>query len=198
MKYILPVLLLICAPIYVQLTTQPAASKIAVTKSNWQILSQKNYSIRYPANWQVEQKEDLGAGVDLIYPFTILAPLESPADKFRENVNLVIETLKGRTIEGEDGSKIDLKRYAELSIAQLEAQMKNCQILETKRIDRGRRSFYRVIFTWDYETFNLKVEQYYQIVNGKAYVLTFTSESDKFDKFRGTGEKILNTFSVRK
>jgi hypothetical protein len=61
----------------------------------------------------------------------------------------------------------------------------------------GSREYFKVIFTWNYEAFRLKVEQYYWIVDGKAYVLTFTSEQDKFATFSETGEKILNTFTFK-
>jgi eukaryotic-like serine/threonine-protein kinase len=196
MKNILPVLTLLSYLVCGQITTETAVGKIAIA-SNWEKLDRVNYSIRYPANWDLEQKEDKTPGVALLYPFTILSPIESSADKFRENVNLVIEQLAGRTIDGVDGQNIDLDKYAKLSTNQLKLEMSNFQLIETKTIETSRHKYYKTIFTWDYEAFKLKVEQYYWITNGKAYVLTFTSERDKFSKFSKTGEKILNTFTLK-
>jgi hypothetical protein len=141
----------------------------------------------------LQQKEDT-TGSTLLNPFAILSPLESPEDKFRENINLVIENLKGRTIEGVDGGTITLDRYVKFGIEQLKSQTRNYQLIESKKIENGRRKYYRSIFTFDSEAFRLKTEQYYWVVNGKGYVLTFASEQSKFAKFRGIGEKILNTF----
>jgi hypothetical protein len=194
MKNILPVLTLLSCLICGQINTEQAAGKIAIA-SNWKKLDRDNYSVRYPANWDLEQKENRTPGAVMLYHFTILSPIESPKDRFRENVNLVVEQLRGRKIDGVDGQNINLDKYTELSTNQLKLEMRNFQILETKIINNSRRKYYKTIFTWDYEKFHLKVEQYYWILNGKAYVLTFTGERDKFAKFRGTGEKILNTFA---
>jgi hypothetical protein len=196
MKNILPVLTLLSYLACGQITTETAVGKIAIA-SNWKKFDRANYSIRYPTDWNLEQKQDKTPGTAMLYPFTILSPIESSTDKFRENVNLVVEQLKGRTIDGVDGQNIDLDKYAELSTNQLKLEMSNFQIVETKKIENSRRKYYKTIFTWDYEAFKLKVEQYYWVANGKAYVLTFTSERDKFPKFRKTGEKILNTFTLK-
>jgi hypothetical protein len=192
MKNILPVLVLIS-----YLTIQPALSNPIATK-NWKKLTGANYSIQYPADWDLQQKEDTTPDVPLLYPFAILSPLESTTDTFRENVNLVVEQLAGRTIEGVDGKDIDLERYIKLSSSQLSLYMNNYHSIENKQFDNGRRQYYRSIFTWDFQTFRLKVEQYYWVADGKAYVLTFTSERDKFAKFKETGEKILDTFTIER
>jgi hypothetical protein len=196
MKNILPRLTLLSCLVYGAISTERAVGKIAIA-SNWKKIDRVDYSIRYPANWDLQQKEDRTPGAPLLYPFTVLSPLESPTDKFRENINLVVEQLKGRTIDGVDGKNINLEKYAELSTNQLKLGMRNFQSIETKKIDNSRHKYYQTIFTWDSDPFKLKVEQYYWVANGKAYVLTFTSERDKFAKFRGTGEKILNTFAIK-
>jgi hypothetical protein len=196
MKNVLPVLTLLSYLVCGQITTETAVGKIAIA-SNWKKLDRVNYSIRYPSNWDLEQKEDQTSDAVMFYPFTILSPIESPADKFRENVNLVVEQLAGRKIDGVDGGNITLDKYAELSTNQLKLEMSNFQIVETKKVASNRRKYHKTVFTWDYEAFKLKVEQYYWVANGKAYVLTFTTERDKFPKFRETGEKILNTFTLK-
>jgi hypothetical protein len=189
MKNILPSIALISCLISGQINVERAVGKPS-TISSWKTLEQNNYSIRYPTDWDLQQSETTGSSATLTYPFAILSPLESTEDKFRENVNLVVEDLNGQ--------EINLSRYAELSKAQLKLQMRNCKIVEAKKIDKGSRKYYKIVFTWDYQTFHLKVEQYYWILNGKAYVVTFTSEQNKFAKFRGIGEDILNTFTLRK
>jgi hypothetical protein len=162
---------------------QQIADKPA-TNSNWKQLDKPNYSIQYPGDWELEQSGTMGS------VFAILAPLESKEDKFRENVNLVVEDLKGQSI--------DLDRYAELAKGQLKSTMTNFNLVESKKNTNGTREYFKVIFTWNYEKFQLKVEQYYWVVDGKAYVLTFTSEQAKFANFSETGEKILNTFTFKK
>jgi hypothetical protein len=196
MKKILSVLLLVSCLGYEITITQPAASKAEIV-GNWKKIDNADYLIRYPASWSLEQKEQASPENYIKIPFIIFSPLESPQDKFRENINLVIEDLQGRTIDGVDGSKINLDQYAVMSVGQLQAQMKNYKSIETKKVTTGRREYYKTIFTWDSDPHHLKVEQYYWITKGKAYVLTFTAEQPKFAKFRKVGESILNSFVLK-
>jgi hypothetical protein len=41
---------------------------------------------------------------------------------------------------------------------------------------------------------DLKFEQYYWVINEKAFVLTLTCEEDQFKNYKEVGEKILNSF----
>jgi hypothetical protein len=164
-----------------------------IITSNWKTLTQNNYSLRYPKNWDLEQNENIGSGIagnTVTYLFAILSPIESPADKFRENINLVVEDFKGK--------KVDPDAYHALSQDQIESQMKNCKIIESRAVEKGSQKYYKIVWTWDYETFNLKVEQHTWILEDKAYILTFTSEQNKFAQFQEIGENILNTFTLKK
>jgi hypothetical protein len=122
--------------------------------------------------------------------FAVLSQLESPQDRFRENVNLVIEDLNGQ--------KLNLDEYSRVADSQLKLMMKNCKILESKKVNKGFQHHYKTIWTWEYQTISLKVEQYRWLSDGKAYILTFTSEQYKFAQVQQVGEKILNTFTLKK
>ncbi len=158
--------------------------------SSWKTLNQINYSIRYPSDWDLEKSEDVKELTPTVdYLFAISSPLESADDKFRENVNLVMEDLNIQ--------EIDLAQYSAIAESQIESQMKNGEIIESRIIENGSRKYHQTIQTWDYESFHLKTEQYSWILGGKAYILTFTSEQDKFVEFKDVGENILNTFTLK-
>jgi len=74
----------------------------------------------------------------------------------------------------------------------------NSNLIESKRIKTDSDEFQKIIYTGDQGIFHLKYEQYYWVINDKAYVLTFTSEQDKFSDFKERGEKILNSFKLKK
>ncbi len=196
MKNILIAALLISGSIWSDLTISTAVANPIVSK-NWQKIDRDRYSLRYPDNWQVEEKDDSTTTENLAYPVAIISPLESPQDKFRENVNLVIENLEGQTLKGNVGKAITLDSYIESATALLKKSMKNYRTVENKRIKNGRSAYHKLIYTWSYENFNLKVEQYCWVIDGKAYLLAFTSERDKFPKFKNTGEKILKSFTPK-
>ena len=61
-----------------------SVSITAQTNTNWKTITQSNYSVQYPSNWELDQSGKMGA------IFFMLAPVESPADNFKENVNLMI------------------------------------------------------------------------------------------------------------
>ena len=58
--------------------------------------------------------------------------------------------------------------------------------------------YHKIIYGMSQGIFKLWMEQYYFIKNEKAYVLTFTAEADKFNDYKITGEKILNSFLLKK
>ena len=167
---------------------QAIAAPIVTT--NWKTLNRNNYTLKYPQTWELQQSENTESGTvispNVRYQFAVLSQLESNQDKFRENVNLVIEDLNGRTV--------DLATYSQVAADQLKLRMKNCKILEHKITNKGSRQYDKIVWTWDYETVPLKLEQYAWLLDGKVYILTFTIEQSKFSQFQQIGEKILNTF----
>jgi hypothetical protein len=152
--------------------------------NEWKSYSQSDYSIQYPSNWELSQ--DIQIGVS----FILFAPLESKQDKFRENVNLLIQELSGKNI--------DLDKYTGISESQIKTMMPNSHLLESTRIKKAAQEYQKLIYAGDQGAFHLKFEQYYWVIKDKAYVLTFTTEQNKFDHFKAEGEKILNSFRLKK
>ena len=52
-----------------------------------------SYNIQYPKTWKLDTSKSMG--VDLF----IFSPLENETDKFRENVNILIQDLRGQNID---------------------------------------------------------------------------------------------------
>ncbi len=163
-------------------TPEPTKS-IQGIKPNWKTLEEKNYSIQYPTDWESNQSGQMGT------TFFLFSPLSSDQDKFRENINLLIQDLSGHNI--------NLDKYTEISKKQVKALITNSTIIESKRVKNGSEEFHRIIYTGDQGIFHLKFEQFYWIKNDKAYVLTFTCEQDKFSDFSEVGEAILNSFILK-
>ena len=161
-------------------TTQTTTGK--VIENGWKVLIETNYSILYPDNWDINKSGQMGSS------FVIFSRLTSPQDKFRENVNLIIQSLQGQ--------KINLDKYVEISEGQIKTMIKNGNLIESKRLNLNGHEFQKVIYTGDQGIFKLKFEQYYWVTNGQAYILTLTCEKNQFDTYKLTGEKILNSFRL--
>ncbi len=154
------------------------------TSNNWKTLDQPNYIIQYPSTWELNQNGQMGTS------FFLFSALESDKDKFKENINLIIQDLSGL--------QIDLNKYIEITEGQIKTIVTNSNLIESKRMSNGNAEFHKIIYSGDQGVFQLKFEQYYWVVNNKAFVLTFTSEKDKYANFVETAEKILNSFVLKK
>lgn len=150
----------------------------------WKTLDQSKFSIQYPSTWELNQSGQMGTS------FIIFSPLENDEDKFKENVNLLMQDLTGQNI--------DLDKYVEISEGQIKTMLTNSTLIESKRVKKESEEFHKIIYSGDQGIFHLKFEQYYWVIDDKALVLTFTCETDQFFKFVNTGEKILNSFTQKK
>lgn len=142
-----------------------------------------NYSISYPDNWTIDNSKQMGT--ELI----IFSPLEDESDKFRENINVIIQDLKGQPV--------GLLEFAKISEGQIRDMATDGKILASKQIETGGKEHYRMLYEMTQGNFRLTIEQYYFIQEGKAYVVTFTTESAKYDVFRQEGERVLDSFALK-
>ncbi|MEY2924312.1 MAG: hypothetical protein RLZZ337_860 [Bacteroidota bacterium] len=151
--------------------------------NEWISLNEKNYSIQYPDNWELNQSGQLGTS------FILFSELSSDTDRFKENVNLIIQDLAGYNI--------DLNGYVEISESQIKTMITDGNIILSNRIKQNKTEYHKIIYTGKQGIFNLKFEQLYWIQNDKAYVLTFTCEATEFNNFMAIGERILNSFEIK-
>jgi hypothetical protein len=152
------------------------------TETGWKVLNQTNFSIQYPANWDLDQTGYQGT------TFQIFSELTSIEDPFRENVDLIIHDLRGTTIY--------LDKFVRMSESKFPTILTNYNLIESKRI-KDKSEYHKMIFTGDKGNLKLKFEQYIWMKGIKCYVLTFTSEQTQFDNYQLTGEKILNSFKIK-
>lgn len=144
----------------------------------WQTIDRSNFSIRYPSDWTLQPESENAV-------FYLYAPAESDADRFRENVSLVVEVLPN--------GKYDADSYVEEAIKLLQGQ-----VTTNERVVRagheGRRIIYTQRPTLDVVTTN---ELYVWVINGKAYLLAFSREEGNDGEQAVTGQRILQTFEFR-
>ena len=152
--------------------------------NDWNTLNEKNYSIEYPSDWELNKSGQMGT------KFILFSQLTSKNDQFKENVNLIVQDLTGHNI--------DLNQYVEISENQIKTMITDGNIISSERVKKDEKEFQRVIYTGKQGIYDLQFEQYYWIENNNAYVLTLTCEITAFTDIKNTGEKILNSFEIRK
>jgi hypothetical protein len=153
------------------------------TPENWNILNEPNYSIQYPDSFDLVKSGQFGMS------FILLSKQTSEKDLFRENVNLLIQDLTS--------NNIDLDKYVEISEGQIKTMITEGKLIESKRLTDKNKEFQRVIYTGKQGQFDLKWQQFYWVVNNKAYVLTLTCEKNQYVNYVSVGEKIMKTFTIK-
>lgn len=152
----------------------------SVSHDDWKTHTDKGFQIQYPSEWELSLAKQMGSS------FILFSPLVNKEDLFRENVNLIIQDIKGMNI--------GLEKYAQISESQIKSMMTNSQILESKLMEKNGRRFYHLVYTADMGVYHLKFLQNYFIQNEKAYVLTFTADQKTYDEYVKVGGEILNSF----
>ena len=111
---------------------------------------------------------------------------ENEKDLFIENINLLIQDLKGH--------QIDFDQYVKISKDQVK---KNGKLIESKKINLNKNEVQVFIYEAKPTGRALKFYQYLLIKNKKAFILTYSAEVEKFDLYFQEINKIFNSFSVK-
>mgnify|MGYP000194530882 CR=1 FL=1 len=93
--------------------------------------------------------------------------------------------------------KISLKEYINISVKQIKSVFTDSEIIENTKL-RSTQTYQKLIYTGKQGIYDLQFEQYVWLISGKAYILTLTCEKDQFSSYKEIGEKILNSFRLKK
>ena len=137
-----------------------------------------------PNNWMLDSTGTNGT------TFFIYSEASDPNDKFRENVNLLVQDLS-------QYPGMNLEKYTEISVNQIKNMITESNLEISKTYFSKPRPYQHVIYTGKQGMFKLKFEQYYFISDNKAYVLTYTSEEKNYLKYLGSAQIILNSFRIK-
>ena len=140
--------------------------------------------INYPPGW-MHREQVAPVGFAVIFN----SPQEEFADQFSENLNIFIESLPA-------GATVD--QYAQACLNGM-AQLP-IQYLENARATIAGREAYRLVYTGPLAlpgfTLSGKFLQYITVANSKGYVVTYTAEIKKFDKFLPLIVEMCNSLEI--
>lgn len=146
--------------------------------SGWLTIEQPEFRLRYPKDWTLQPEGEPTL-------FYLYSPSEGEADRFRENISLVVEVLP-------DG-RYDADRYVREAIKLLPAEVNT-----NERMRRAGREGRRLVYTQRLEggivTTN---ELYVWVIRGKAYLLAFSREVGPEGAQAEAGRRIMQTFEWR-
>jgi hypothetical protein len=163
--------------------SQLLQAQTTIQEPVWKTLESEDYSIQYPSTWELNESGMMGT------KFIFLSQPDGETDDFRENVNLVVQSLQGQ--------KITMDQFVQITKNQLEVMITDVNILFDERLEKDGMEYHRMIYTGSQGAFNLKLEQYYFLANDNVYVLTLTCKIIDFDEYAEIGEKIMGSFELR-
>lgn len=153
------------------------------TSPKWLTLKTEEYTIQYPADWEIDQSGNMGT------KFYLFSPVISDEDQLRENVNLLTQDLTDY--------KMTLDEFIALTEGQVETMLTNGQLLLSERIKNKKGEYHKLMYSGDIDALSLTFEQYCWVIGDTAFILTFTGETETFGQYQPTGERILNSFKMR-
>lgn len=178
--------------LFAQINIKPTASNseqpIALpnASTDWKTYETDQYSIQFPASWELNESPQMGM------IFSIMSPLESTEDMFRENVNLVTESLRNPS-----GAIVTLAQYNEAAKVQISRYFNDYKLMDNFKVEDAQQETSCMIYSASQGIYKLVFMQNSCINNHKAYVLTMTSEQGSFGQIKETGTKILNSFKLK-
>ncbi len=143
------------------------------------INNKDSFSIEFPANWEVKEN---------YFRTTVMAlsPLENSSDNFRENVNVVVETIPPGT---------SLNEYFSSSIKNMRQLNKfNDEFSGIEKFGKAETKW--LYYTHEMDAYKFKVILYQLVKGNKGYSITCTAKAEDFDKFKNQFKNIASTFKM--
>jgi hypothetical protein len=141
------------------------------------------YSVSYPKNWRLDTSRQAAPTI------FFFSPLENSQDKFSENVNIMIQNLAGK--------HIDLSAYQGISENQVSTLGVNGKMIKSKIEKTAQGDRYYMEYQMTMNGNELRVKSICYIKKDIAYLATFTSKTDSFEKYNKTGTEILESFRLK-
>ncbi len=154
-----------------------------IVPEGWESVEREDFSIAYPPQWELDMTGDPET------EFAVYSELEGETDEFRENVNIVSEILPDRPVS--------LDEYLEATRSQLEQALVGFEIQEEQEMTDDFGKYRYIVYHANYSDMDLAWKQQFRIVDGKAYVLTYSAERDNYSTFSETADQIFSTFHVK-
>ncbi|RZM22387.1 MAG: hypothetical protein EOO88_29590 [Pedobacter sp.] len=146
------------------------------------VISRNGYSIQYPATWRVDTSHAFGTDV------FIASQKEGTADKFVENVNVLIQNLPPEISS--------LEQYVAISEQQIKNYAKDGELIRSLKVAENGHEYHVLSFYHTQNALRIRADQYYFVVGSKAYVVTFSMEKLKESEYSVIANRLLKSFTL--
>jgi len=145
---------------------------------------QKRFSLKYPADWSIEEGKQGTAAI-------FLSQQENDLDYFRENVNIVVQFL-------DQNKPKQLNKYSKDAIDQMKMVFGEGMII----VDSGQVFFagqtgYKAVFVLESPQMKMKYMSVWTIKGEYAYQFTYTTLLSQYDLYYPKVKKMIKSFRIK-
>lgn len=183
MKKLFTVLLL-AAALALPLTAAAAPADTGDKTEKFAVYENQTYSLKmeYPSTWKAAEGV---AGAIVVF----LSPLESKEDKFSENVNIIVEDVSAHP-------GMTLGKYIELAKAKLAVFITEYSPKDSRDSILSGQPAKMIEYTGRQGVYNLHILQTVTLIDGKAYVVTFTAEEANYERYLPAAKRIIDSLAI--
>ncbi|MEZ5172105.1 MAG: hypothetical protein R2850_00980 [Bacteroidia bacterium] len=146
-------------------------------------VSRNGYTVEIPLAWSIDTSGTMGT--DLI----AFLPKTSEDDNFSENLNIIIQDLKGMDI--------DLKKFTEISVKQVKSMVGEDALTENEFYQTDAGPYHKLVYNGKIGMLDLTTIQHFFVRNEKAYIITFSIKKNETDSYKNLAEQVMNTFRIK-
>ncbi|HAD14826.1 MAG TPA: hypothetical protein DCF33_20555 [Saprospirales bacterium] len=151
--------------------------------TQWIPYYHSDFTVVFPSDWELDTSHQSNTS------FILFSPLTDKNDRFKENVNLLVQDLSR--------SPVDLDQFVKISERDLRTISESVYFLKNHRKSSAGRPVLHLMYTLGLGGFDLTFEQYMWVIRKEAFVLTFTCQEKTYDQYKAVGQKILNSFRLK-
>lgn len=143
-----------------------------------QKIDESLYLIKYPSSWKIDN-----TGKNNVEFYLFASPIK---ENYGSNINLLIQNL--------DDMNLDLTKFTAISEKQI---ITNGNLISSKLKTKDNYEYQEVIFEANMNGKEMKFYQQYFVKNTRAFILTFTTLKNHYDKLEEEVRLILNSFKIK-
>ncbi len=167
------------------------ATNISTTtnpENKWQNYVDKlaKIKVKYPNNWQKKDVRNVVTGENVLFT----SPVASMENKYQANISVRIENLTN--------PQTSLASYTKLTIAEIDRYYQGAKVIESSPITLAKRSGSLIVYTGkDENAVAIKNLEVWTIDRGKAYIITYKAQPDRYYQHLEAAMAMINSFEIR-
>ncbi|WP_310481421.1 protein kinase domain-containing protein [Chamaesiphon sp. VAR_48_metabat_403] len=167
-------------------TSKVAATTMPVASLQSYVDKSAKIKVKYPATWQKKDIQNVVTGENVLFT----SPVASAGNKYQANISVRIETLTN--------PQTSLANYTKSTIAEIDRYYQDAKIIESSPMTLAKKPGNLIVYTGkDENSLAIKNLEVWTIDRGKAYILTYKAQPDRYYQYLEAAMATINSFEIR-